>query len=265
MIQLNIITVWYNEASNLPKLFDSLISLKSVLNVKHIYIDQTSQDVSLEIARSYWCDVHLHQNRWYADPDKKWAHDNLCKDNEWVLILDADEELSNDLSLEIIDVVTNSTDFDIYKVGVSTLFLWITSGTFHQMRFFRKGSIDMSDKIHNFVTPFPAKRIAHLKNSIINNDLKNIWRELYSQVEKENRYSEFELNSIKNDKLSILIWMFFYPFIWMMWWGIRYGLFIKWIPGFIYSLRMAIYQFTIYSKAYERYITTPNKDSTTNK
>ena len=55
-----------------------------------IYIDQSSTDNSIEIARKYWCNIYIHPNQWYADPDKKWAIDELCNDDEWILIQDAD-------------------------------------------------------------------------------------------------------------------------------------------------------------------------------
>ncbi len=48
---LTIISVWYNEEKNLIKLFESLQNIESILSVKKIYIDQSSTDISVEIAK----------------------------------------------------------------------------------------------------------------------------------------------------------------------------------------------------------------------
>lgn len=71
---LTIITVGYQEAANLPKLYASLEWLQeNKIPNRKIYIDQESTDDSPKIAESLGAEVIRRTNKGYADPDKKWA------------------------------------------------------------------------------------------------------------------------------------------------------------------------------------------------
>ncbi len=134
---LNIITVWYNEEINLKKFFESLKYIKSKIEVKHFFVDQSSDDNTAEIAKNNWCEVYIHPNKWYADPDKKWIVENFLKNEDWWLILDCDEELIKELSDEIIEKIENNKDI-LFQIWLSTNFLWIKNWYFVQSRLFKK-------------------------------------------------------------------------------------------------------------------------------
>jgi len=123
MTKLNIITVWYNEEINLPKLFKSLEYIKSKIEIRHIYVDQSSIDNSTNIAKENWCEIYVHENKWYADPDKKWIVENLLNNEDWCLILDCDEEITKELSDEII-ININNNKFDIFNIYIESIIFW---------------------------------------------------------------------------------------------------------------------------------------------
>lgn len=251
MIKLNIITVWYNEEKNLPKLCISLVYLKSKIHVRHIYIDQESNDNSCDIMNNYSCEIYKHKNLWYADPDKKWAVENLLSDNDWCLILDADEELTENLSDEIRDHIHQKKQ--VWIISLSTFFLWIKNGTFKQIRLFQKKSVIITEEIHNYTHLVKWSESILLKHEIINKDLKTQGNEVFSHIKKQLYYAENEIPKYENiSDMKLYFYFFWKPIQWFFWWGIVHKLFLKWTAWFIYAGIMAYYQFTIFALLYER-------------
>ncbi|MDD2487617.1 MAG: glycosyltransferase [Candidatus Gracilibacteria bacterium] len=251
MKTLNIITVGYNEELNLSKLYESLKFLDdSFFKLKKIYIDQSSKDKSVEIAKKYNAEIFIHENKGYADPDKKWAVENLCEKSEWCLILDADEEITQELSEEIKKALLDEK-FSVYRISIHTLFLNITSGVFLQPRLFKASSVEMKNNIHNYIKII-SNEVGSLKGIILNKDLKNNLSEIYSIIEKNNRYTEKEIEGVKIPRYKIILYMFLMPIIWFFGFGIKYRLFFKGMKGFIYCAYMGIYQFNKYTKLYEK-------------
>lgn len=253
MKSITIITVGYNESRNLPKLLKSLEYIKSKINVRHIYVDQESTDNSLEIAKNTWCEVYLHKNQWYADPDKKWAVEKLCRNDDYILILDCDEELTTELSDEIIEFIDNNGWYKICRIYLDIVQLWIIVSVCHQLRLFKKSWVTISDSIHEYIKPISEEgRQYYLKNHIINKDIRFLDNEIYSIVEKNNRYTDKELEKIWNiSRWKIILFMVRKPVLWFFWFWIRYKLFFKWLNWWIYCKLMAQYQFLIYIKKRE--------------
>lgn len=248
---LIIITVWYNEEINLPKLFDSLKYIKSKIKIRHIYVDQSSTDKSVEIAKRNWCEIFIHPNKWYADPDKKWAVEELCKDDDWILIMDCDEELSENLSNEIINTIEDK-QYDVLNIYVKSIILGGFWGRAYQPRLFIKKHMNITDEIHNYLK-IKTKNIWYLKNDIINDDLKYRGREVDVFVEKLNRYAEKEIVFLEHmSKLKIVLNLFWKPLQWFFGFGIIHKQFFRWIKWIIICSLVSQYQFWIYSKLYEK-------------
>ncbi|MEO6907365.1 MAG: glycosyltransferase family 2 protein [Abditibacteriaceae bacterium] len=92
MISFYIIT--YNEATNIERCLKSTIGLVD----ETIIVDSGSTDATCEIARNYGAKVLLHAWEGYV-AQRNFAL-SQCS-HEWVLMLDADEELSPELRLEL--------------------------------------------------------------------------------------------------------------------------------------------------------------------
>jgi hypothetical protein len=254
-MSLTIIVVWYNEKINLPKLFESLKYIESIFSIRKIYIDQSSSDNSLQIAESFGCETYVHANKWYADPDKKWAVEELCEDNDWCLILDADETLSKKLSDEIV-VMIQKNEFDIWNIYVESIILGGFWWKAFQMRLFKKDAMELVEVIHEYLRP-KSKKIFNLKNSIINNDLKYIWKEINVFAEKLNRYAEIEIYKLDNmTRIFIILNLFWKPLQWFFWFWVIHKQFLRWTRWLILCSLMAYYQFLIYAKLYEKNVIT---------
>lgn len=250
--KITLICVWYNEEKNLPKLIESIKLVQPILDVKFIYIDQSSSDNSMGIVSKFTKYVFLHKNRGYADPDKKWAYENLISENELTMIIDADEEISVDLAKEI-----SSTNFQIWYTKRNIYFLWSIIQTCVEPRIFFKEYIEISDEIHNYLHPKSNTNNVVFKNYLINNDLKLKGNEIHAMVNKLNSYSN---NEVRNwNKVTLIFWMVFMPIFWFFGWWIRHLNFFKGFWGLVNCCLMWYYHFLIYAKAYERLIDKQNE------
>lgn len=248
---LKIITVGYNEENNLKKLFDSLKKISEILPHTVYYIDQSSTDKSVEVAKSNGAEVYVHPNKWYPEPDKKWAVETLCNDEDWILILDADETISGKLALEIKSIIEQDI-YDIARIKINIYLLWGPGQIPYQCRLFKKNAVEITEEIHNFIQ-LKSKNIVTLKNPIENIDLKFLKNEVYFTMDKYNRYSEKELEKLQHLPKYKIIWrMFWMPILRFFGHGIVHKQFLRGIPWLMVCKMMAQYQWMIYAKLYEK-------------
>ena len=259
-MRLNIIIVWYNEEPNIPKLLKHLEYLKSKIDCRIIYVDQESIDNSVDLMKKWWAEVYIRQNKWYADPDKKWAVEELCKDGEWCFILDCDEEFNNHLADTICWIMEDNEDGKCYSVLRKTEFLWKNVAEARQLRFFKKGTVILTLDVHNYINPADDVIHVYLKEYIDEIDLKLKWQWVRSLINKNNNYSDKELDKIWNiSTLKVIILMIWMPILWFFWWWIVHKNFIRWWAWIIHCTLQAQYQFWIYAKMYEKIKTQKNK------
>ncbi len=90
----------YNEELHLAACLASVAELSDDVQV----VDSFSTDRTVEIARQYGAAVAQHEFA-YAAQQKNWALDNLSFKYEWLLVLDADERVPENLRLEIANAV----------------------------------------------------------------------------------------------------------------------------------------------------------------
>lgn len=103
MLDISVIILTGNEEIHIRRCLDSILPL-----VKNVFvIDCYASDNTVEIAESYPNVTVLH-NKWvnYAT-QFNWALDNAPINTKWVLRLDADEYLTDELKQELIDRLPN--------------------------------------------------------------------------------------------------------------------------------------------------------------
>jgi len=105
-ISATIIT--YNEQRNIPRAIESLRCCDEIL-----VVDSGSTDRTVEVAERYGARVIEANWRGYAG-QKNYASDSATYD--WILSIDADEALSEDLEGEIWQLKKNGPDFDAYTM-----------------------------------------------------------------------------------------------------------------------------------------------------
>ena len=95
---LSIVIITHNEEHNLPRTLASVAELVKQTSGEIIVLDSGSTDRTLEVAKSLGAKVFLEEWKGYA-PQKNSAIDKASRD--WILSLDADEEVDAELAHQI--------------------------------------------------------------------------------------------------------------------------------------------------------------------
>jgi len=133
-----------NEEELLPQCLDSLKTAVDEI----IVVDTGSTDRTVEIAESYGAKVYHHP--WENDFSKHRNQSIQYASNDWILIMDADEEFFLEDAVNIKRTIKDSnTDFlylkcyDLEKTGK-------VHGVFNQIRLFRNGlGMQYANQVHN--------------------------------------------------------------------------------------------------------------------
>ncbi len=264
-----------NEAKNLPRCLRSLGEVGEV-----IVVDSHSTDATVEIAREFGAQVvqFHYQGGW---PKKRqWAMDTLPLAHDWVLLLDADEVLTPDLTAEIRRAI-QSTEINGYYIALRMYFLGRvlrhSDASFWKLSLFRRGKgkyecrlkdqdASMADmEVHEHV--FVEGKTARLQHPLIHHNIESLSR----YIQKHDEYSNWEAKVLSQESggseisaslfgtqaqrrrwlkqrlfavpgSPVLLFLYRYVF--------RLGL-LDGVPGLIYSSFQAVQMFHTKSKIYE--------------
>src|SRR5215831_15195313 len=132
---LSIAVVALNEEANLGRVLKSVSWADEI-----VLVDSGSTDRTCEIARGYGARVIMEPWRGYT-AQKNYALELCTKD--WILALDADEEVSPALAEEVRAILAQQAQFPGYSMPRQNLFLgrWMKHGGFYpdpKLRLFRR-------------------------------------------------------------------------------------------------------------------------------
>ena len=113
-IQLSVYIITYNEEVRLPR---TLAAARQVAD-EIVVVDCGSTDTTCGIARSFGARCEF--NAWVSFGDQVRVAEQLCS-NDWVLRLDADEEMTPELIAEIKEI-KNKPDCDGYRLRIGDVF-----------------------------------------------------------------------------------------------------------------------------------------------
>jgi glycosyltransferase involved in cell wall biosynthesis len=180
-------------------------ALKSVSFADEIVvIDLESSDDTVKIAKKYTDKIYQHKNMGYVEPVRNFSISKAKGD--WILIIDADEEVPPELK-KVIQSIVNAKDQDklpdcFYIPRKNIIFdKWIQKTGWwpdYQLRFFKKGQVEWSDQIHSVpitrgeVKEFPAQEKFAL--------LHHNYQKISQFIDRFNRYSSIQAQERKSDK-----------------------------------------------------------------
>lgn len=199
MLDLTVVINTKNEEEKLPILLKSLKSLSAKIMV----VDMNSQDETVKIAKDFGAEVIKYkEEHGFADPARNFAFSKV--ETNWILVMDADEALTPELSL-FIKARVESPTADVYYLPRKNLFFgqWVKHTGWwpdYNPRFFRTGYLSWPAKVHG--APEVKGRVEYLP---VKEDLAIIHHNYDSVehfLEKLNRYTTLASTSLKINEVK---------------------------------------------------------------
>ncbi len=155
-----------NEEANIADCLDSVMGLADEI----VVCDMHSKDRTLEIARLKGARIVLHPQTGFVEPARRYAISQARR--EWILVLDADERMTEPLSSKLREVATEGK-WDVVSFWSLYWYFggWVRHGGFFNgqwRRFFRRSVYfetyqELEEQVHhNFVSLAKVTRICQL-------------------------------------------------------------------------------------------------------
>ena len=246
MGQISIVINTYNAERDLRQVLESVKDFDEI-----VVCDMESTDSTLDIARQYGCKIVTFPkaNHMSAEPARTFAIQNAS--NEWVLVVDADEIVTNKLREYLYRYIEN----DNHKCGLYIPRKNYIMGCFmkssypnYQLRFFKREGTEWPPYVHTFPKvngpteriPKECKELAFIHLSCTT----------FDQIRKLNEYTENEVKKRKKKHVSFMSMIsepaFRFFKLYIMKGGIRYGKI-----GLIQAVHNAMYRFVVLQKIME--------------
>ena len=188
MGRISVVINTLNEEKNLPRAIASIKSLADEI----IVVDMKSDDSTVAIAKKAGAKVYEFRRIGYVEPARNFAISKVTGD--WVLVLDADEEISSSLGSRLKKIVKNPKA-DYFRIPRKNIIFgkWMKHSRWWpdlNIRFFKKGHVSWNEAIHS--VPMTQGVGADLPEkeefAIIHHNYDSI--EQY--LERMNRYSDIQ-------------------------------------------------------------------------
>ena len=242
MIAASIYVITLNEEHHLKRMLESVKDFNEI-----IIVDSGSQDKTLEIAKEYT--QNIFNQEWLGFSGQKELARSYCS-NEWVLNLDADEELSSELKVEILQTIESNT-IDGLDIKISSQYMGEFNNTLskfnRRIRFFRK------DKGY-----YPPKKVH--ESIVVEGKTKKADGFIYdyglvdlkTHINKINDYSSLRVEEklTKGKKASLLKLLLVFPLAFFKSYILKRG-FLNGVRGLISAVNNAYYAFLKEAKLYE--------------
>ena len=192
MARISGVVIALNEAHQLHYALGTLVPWCDEV----IVVDQHSEDDTAAIAEKMGAVVYQHDRTGgIADPARRFAVSKASGD--WIFILDADEMVPPTLARHLRELADSDPEIDVVLVPRANVILgrWLRYGNnwpSRHSRFFRPGSLLMTDRIHKSIAPAPGTR----RHKLDADPALAIWHfpggNLSDLVRKVDRYTDIE-------------------------------------------------------------------------
>lgn len=243
MNKISVFLVVKNEAHNIERVLNSVRDFDDI-----VIVDSGSTDNTMTLAANYT--DRLYEHEWQGMAQQKEYAKSLCK-HEWVLNLDADEELTAELKQQIFELVDQDTDVVGAAIPIQEFFMGIAGHSSARMnchiRLFRQSKGQYGAERFHESAIVTGKTIT-LTGCI--NHYGEISIEV--KIDKTNKYSSGKaLDKFEQGKQSnVLKLVIIFPLMFIKSYFIRRN-FLNGRRGFIGSMINAFYAFLKEAKLYE--------------
>jgi glycosyltransferase involved in cell wall biosynthesis len=275
-VTISVVVISYNEEANIGRTLESVMPLVRDDRGEIIVVDSGSTDRTVEIAKSFAAKVFVEEWKGYA-AQKNSAIDKATGD--WILSLDADEEISPDLARHIVFAATNDDgpfEWNLaprrnvsYEdlgtdVGPLPLAFWIPRRNFFLGRWIKHGGFYPDPKLRLFArgaARFDENRLVH-EDAQTNRQTANLpqghivhhsYPTVSDYIAHMNRYSSLgaEMAVAKGKRNSLFLDITFRPLMTFIYnYFFRLG-FLDGREGFLLHVGHAVYVSWKYMKVWE--------------
>ena len=245
-MKLSIGLITYNEEKNLTRTLDSIIEIANEI----IIVDSGSTDKTLEIAGRY--NASIYSEDWKGYGMQKNSVIEKCS-SEWILLIDADEEISKDLRTKIKEIISDKNSKKIYKPNFTAVCFGkkIKHGGWsnhYRVRLFQKGAGKYNDReVHE-------KFITNEKPEILQEEIfHHTYEDLEDYFVKFNRYTTESAIQYKkqNKKKNFILFYLDSIFKFFKMYILKAG-FLDGYEGYLLAKLASFYVFAKYAKLKEK-------------
>jgi len=247
-MSLSVCIITLNEEANIGR------TLKSVKDIADeiVIVDSGSTDSTVRIAEQFGAKVFVEPWKGFARQKNSSLEKATC---DWILSLDADEEVSPELAASIKALLASGTpQFAGYTMNRRNLYFgkWIKRSGYYpdpKLRLIRRGAatFELRD-VHEDMKM--AGELGHVKGDMIH----HAYPTLESFIEHANRYSSLGADMVAREhKVSFsVVNIVFRPLVRFIWAYFFRGGFLDGREGLLVLMNHAAYVSWKYAKAWER-------------
>lgn len=240
--------VSFNEAEKLEGCLESIKDFADEI----VVVDLGSKDNTKKICEKFGAKIFHHPRVNFVEKVRDFSISKTS--NEWILVLDPDEQITYNLKNKLKEVI-HAKEYSAVNIPRKNIFFgrWIAHTNWwpdKHIRFFKKGSVNW-DEIH--IYPKVSGKILELssdeKLSLIHYGYSN----LYEFIDRQNRYAQVESNQLYKKGIR---------FSWgkFIWWPTRVFLarfvkhqgYLDGIHGFSLTYLMMVYKIMVLIKLWEK-------------
>jgi glycosyltransferase involved in cell wall biosynthesis len=191
-VSISAVLIVRNEERNLPYALRSVLPWADEVLV----VDMHSEDRTRELAETFGARVLLHEVTGFVEPARAFALER-CQ-GTWVLLLDADGLVPAPLSRRL-RAIADGDEADAVVIPRANFLLGRRLGHSGwgphqdvQLRFFRRGTVRVTDRIHEKPAPTPGARVLKLPPTPEHSLVHFNYVDLAHFLEKLDRYTTIE-------------------------------------------------------------------------
>lgn len=192
--KISVIINTLNEEQNISR------AIKSVSWADEIIVcDMYSEDNTVQVAKKLGAKIVYHKRTGYVEPARNFTISKT--DGDWILVLDADEEVPKTLTDKLKEIVLED-QVDFVRIPRRNIIFgkWMKNSMWwpdYNVRFFKKGMVFWTDKIH-----IPPQTIGKGQELSIQEQYAIIhhhYLSLTQFVERNSRYSKIQAQNLLDD------------------------------------------------------------------
>lgn len=194
--KISVVINTLNEEKNLPRALKSVILLAGEI----IVVDMYSEDKTVSIAKAFGAKVYEHERSGYVEPARNFA---ISKAGfEWILVLDADEEIPQILAEKLKSLSSDPNSADFYRLPRKNIIFgkWIKHSRWwpdYNIRFFKRGFVHWSEVIHS--VPMTSGVGLDLEPKEENAIIHHNYQTVEQYIERMNRYTTEQAKNLNKE------------------------------------------------------------------